>query len=106
MDTKPPPITPLEMTEDQIEFAEKIANRLGYTLYAYTSSSALWGLFCLPDRASHKCGCVILTKEFGFLFVQDLEDCKLHDLCDEEQKTYPAQSLIVQALKQEERCKA
>lgn len=79
-----PPITALEMTEAEIKFAERIASRLGFTQTAYTSSSGLWGLFCLPDHATHKHGCVILTKEFGFLFVADLEDMQLHDLAGEE----------------------
>jgi hypothetical protein len=79
-----PPITALEMTETDIEFAEKIASGLGFTQTAYTSSSGLWGLFCLPDNATHKHGCIILTKQFGFLFVADLEDCQLHELAEEE----------------------
>jgi len=69
-----PPITALEMTEAEIEFAERIGARLGFKQMAYTSTSGLWGMFCLPDHANHKHGCVILTKEFGFLFVADLED--------------------------------
>jgi len=77
---KTPAITQIEMTEAQIEFAEKIAKRLGFTQTAYTSTSQLWGLYCLPDHARHKHGCIILTKELGFLFVSDLEDLQLHDL--------------------------
>lgn len=79
-----PLITALEMTEDEIGFAERIAARLGYAQTAYTSTSGLWGLFCLPDNASHRHGCVILTKEFGFMFVSDLEDLQLHDLAAQE----------------------
>ena len=75
-----PPITQLEMTEQDIGFAEEIAARLGYTQTAYTSTSGLWGLFCLRDKASDKAGCVIKTKEFGFMFVQDLEDLNIQDL--------------------------
>lgn len=48
--TEAPAITQLEMSEADIEFAERMAERLGYTQTAYTSTSALWGLFCLPDR--------------------------------------------------------
>lgn len=81
-----PPITALEMTEEDIEFAERIAVRLGFTQTAYTSSSGLWGLFCLPDHAAHKHGCVILTAQFGFLFVADLEDLQLHDLAEDERQ--------------------
>lgn len=84
-----PPITALEMTEQEIEFAERIAARLGFTQTAYTSTSGLWGVFCLPDRQGHKHGCVILTKQFGFLFVADLEDCQLHELAEEERSFKP-----------------
>ena len=72
------------MSEDDIEFAEKIAKSLGFTQTAYTSTSQLWGLYCLPDHARHKHGCIIKTQELGFLFVADLEDLQLHDLSTEE----------------------
>ena len=75
-----PPITQVEMTDQDIAFAERIAARLGYTQAAYTSTSGLWGLFCLPDHGEHRHGCIIKTQEFGFLFVADLEDLQLHDL--------------------------
>lgn len=84
MSEKPPPITQLKMTEADIEFAERFAKGLGYTQTAYTSSSALWGLFCINDHAAHRKGCIILTKEFGFLFVADLEDCLQYKLYDEQ----------------------
>lgn len=72
-----PVITQIEMSESEIEQAEAIAKRLGYTQTAYTSTSALWGVFCLRDRATQKAGCVIKTKEFGFIFVQDIEDLNI-----------------------------
>lgn len=78
-----PAIDQVEMTDADIEFAERIAKRLGYTQTAYTSTSALWGLFCLPDHAKHRHGCIIKTKGLGFLFVADLEDLQLHDLYKE-----------------------
>ena len=78
-----PRIDQLEMTEADIAFAERIARKLGFRQTAYTSSSALWGLFCLPDHANHRHGCIIKTKQFGFLFVADLEDMQMHDLYDE-----------------------
>lgn len=81
-----PPITALEMTDADIEFAEQFAKQLGFTQTAYTSTSGLWGLFCLPDHSSHKHGCIILTKQFGFLFVADLEDCQLHELAEQEKE--------------------
>ena len=70
-------LTMVTMTEDEIEKAERIARRLGYTQTAYTSTSALFGLFCLRDRRGDKAGCVILTKELGFMFVSDLEDLNI-----------------------------
>jgi len=71
------PITQVEFDEPDFEVAEKMAKRLGYTQTAYTTSSALWGLFCLRDRASQKTGCIIKTQEFGLMFVQDREDLNL-----------------------------
>ncbi len=71
-----------ETGEDDFDVAEKVAHRLGFTETVYTSSSSLWGLFCLPDRAGQKHGCVVKTKELGFLFVSTLEDLQLHDLWD------------------------
>jgi hypothetical protein len=59
---------------NDFETAEKIAKSLGYTQTAYTSSSALIGLFCFKDGPEDKSGCIIKTKELGFLFVQDGED--------------------------------
>jgi len=76
----PPPITPVEMSEADIETAEKVAERLGFTQTAYTSTSGLWGLFCLPNHARHRSGCIIKTREFGIIFVQDLEDMHLEEL--------------------------
>lgn len=75
-----PPITQVEFDESDFAVAEKIAKRLGYTQTAYTSTSALWGMFCLPDRASQKSGCIIKTTQFGFLFVADVEDMHMDDL--------------------------
>lgn len=74
---KGPKITQLEFHDDDFEVAERIAKRLGYTQTAYTSSSALWGLFCLADRPTQKKGCIIKTRELGFLFVQDTEDLNM-----------------------------
>lgn len=75
-----PAIGQLEFEESDFPVAEKIAKALGYTQTAYTSSSALWGLFCLPDNARQKSGCIIKTPQFGFLFVQHLEDMHLEHL--------------------------
>lgn len=77
---KPPPITPLEFEESDFDKAERLAAALGYEQTAYTSTSALWGLFCLPENPNRhtgqvtRGGCIIKTKEFGLMFVQDTED--------------------------------
>lgn len=78
----PPPITPLEFNEEDHGKAARLASALGYEQTAYTSSSALWGLFCLPENPSDhrnfgkptRGGCIIKTEQFGLLFVQDVED--------------------------------
>lgn len=71
---KGPSLTQLAFDEEDFEIAERVARSLGFRQTAYTSSSALWGLFCLPDRASQRKGCIIKTREFGLMFVADLED--------------------------------
>jgi len=71
------PLTQVEFSEEDFEVAEGIARRLGFKQTAYTSTSALWGLFCLPDRPTQKKGCIIKTKELGLMFVQDMEDMLL-----------------------------
>lgn len=68
------PLTQLEFDEADFGTAERLAKHLGFTQTAYTTSSALWGMFCLPDRASQREGCIIKTKELGLLFVADCED--------------------------------
>ncbi len=79
-----PPITQLAFEESDFPKAEKIAQSLGYSQTAYTSTSALWGLYCLPENPrtakpgeATKGGCIIKTAQFGFLFVQDMEDLGL-----------------------------
>lgn len=75
----PPPITPLEFDESDFPKAEKIAATLGYEQTAYTSTSSLWGLFCLPENPEYskgptRHGCIIKTREFGLMFVQTEDD--------------------------------
>lgn len=76
---QPPAITQIEFEGADHDRAEKMAQALGYEQYAYTSTSTLWGLFCLPENPEHhpdmphKRGCIIKTAELGFLFVQDEE---------------------------------
>jgi hypothetical protein len=71
----------LEFEPDDFPKAEGIARALGFEQTAYTSTSALWGLFCLPENPRYarrgqatEGGCIIKTAELGFLFVQDGED--------------------------------
>lgn len=77
-----PSITQLAFEDADMEKAEQIAKRLGFKQTAYTSSSDMWGLFCLPDRPTQKKGCIIKTKQFGLMFVQDIEDLLMSDLMD------------------------
>ena len=75
----------MEFSDKDFKQAEKIAKHLGYEQTAYTSTSALIGLFCLPENPArmenkgkpHTGGCVIKTKELGFLFVQTAEELGL-----------------------------
>jgi len=79
------PLTQLHFGRNDFPIAERIARHLGYQQTAYTSTSALWGLFCLKEnpatwngpRQALTAGCVIKTKELGLLFVQGLEDLNL-----------------------------
>ena len=81
------PLTQLEFQPDDFTRAERIAAFLGYQQTAYTSTSALWGLFCLPENPrtakpgeATRGGCIIKTRALGLLFVQDLEDLGAEDL--------------------------
>lgn len=74
-------LTQVEFDDADQEKAERIAKQLGYEQFAYTSTSALWGLYCLPENPdtakpgqATQGGCIIKTVELGFLFVQDGED--------------------------------
>lgn len=74
-------LTQVEFEGEDFAKAEKIAAALGFEQTAYTSTSALWGLFCLPENPEYakpgqatRGGCIIKTLELGFLFVQDGED--------------------------------
>ncbi len=76
------PLTQLEFRPEDFPRAEALAASLGYQQTAYTSTSALWGLFCLPEnpeywkgpRRARQGGCIINTRELGLLFVQLEED--------------------------------
>jgi hypothetical protein len=70
------------MDAETLARAEKLAKRLGYKQTAYTSTSGLWGLFCLKENPANggwptTSGCIISTTQFGLLFVQDEEDLNM-----------------------------
>ena len=67
------------MSAADIEFAEIMAKRLGFTQTAYTSTS-LPGLYYLPDNDKQKHGVIIKSREYGFLMLADCEDLGFHDL--------------------------
>ena len=78
-------LTLCEMDEEQQKFAKKIAKRYGYHgKGCYTSTSDMPGVHFEPTKTQQREATVIYTKEFGFMFVQDLEDLKLWDLKKEE----------------------
>ena len=77
MTKETPKLTQLEFSEADFVAAEQMAAHLGYSQTAYTSTSALWGMYCLADNARMRSGCIIKTKELGMLFVQDVEDVGL-----------------------------
>lgn len=77
-------LTMLEWTPTDHTIGERIARAMGYRQYAYTSTSALWGLFCLPENPARakpgeaiRHACIIKTPELGFLVVYDMEDLGL-----------------------------
>lgn len=82
MNTTETALTQIEFNSSDFEQAEAVAKKLGYEQTAYTSTSALIGLFCLPENPAlpenrnkpHRGGCIIKTKELGFLFVQTEEE--------------------------------
>ena len=79
-------LTQVEFDQADFPIAEALARRLGYKQTAYTSTSALWGLFCLREnpvthpKGPRTDGCIIKTRELGLLWVQDLEDLGADDL--------------------------
>lgn len=95
---QPPGLTPIEFTPADHDRAQEMAERLGYEQTAYTNTSALWGLFCLPENPAHAGvpvtygarrfkppfvhGCVIKLREFGLVFVQTADDLGFYDWKD------------------------
>jgi hypothetical protein len=62
-----PPITQIDMSNGDIEQAQKIAEGLGFTRADYTYNSQFWGVYCTDEK--QRSGFIIKTKEHGFLFV-------------------------------------
>lgn len=82
---KAPHLTQLEFEKEDFEKAAKIAQRLGFKDNTfYTSSSALWGLYCNRSRSSQKSGCIVKTKELGLIYVQTIEDLNMEDLMEDD----------------------
>jgi hypothetical protein len=87
------PLTQIEFAPDDHKRAAELARRLGYIQTAYTSTSSMWGLFCLPENPERakrgertEGGCIIVTKELGMLFVQNLEELHFDDLFQDQLK--------------------
>lgn len=80
-------LTQVEFEPEDFEIAQRVAAHFGYEQTAYTTTSALWGLFCINEnpatwrgnRAALQPRCIIKTKELGLLVVQSLEDLRLDD---------------------------
>ena len=72
-------LTMLQMSNDDVTAAIVVAKRLGYSQHCYTSTSGLWGLFCLAHYKGQRTGCIVKTQEMGLLFVQTLEDLQLEN---------------------------
>ena len=70
----------IEFNGEDIKQANLIAKKLNYKATAYTSGSALIGLFCWNYTKGSLRGCIIKTEQLGFLFVQDMEDLNLKEL--------------------------
>jgi hypothetical protein len=70
------PFTLLEFTTDaDHKEARRICAREGYRdSWAYTTSSSIPGLFCLPIRNGQKQGIVVKTKEHGLMFIRDYSE--------------------------------
>lgn len=91
---EPPALTMHEFTPAEHTRAKEVARRLGYKQYAYTSSSQLWGYFCLPENpehhpnAPHQQRIIIATKELGIVVVQDLEDLHMGDLWEQQTREW------------------
>jgi hypothetical protein len=71
-------LTQHEFSDREHRDADRLAALLGYEQTAYTSTSALWGLYCLRDSGDDpkRGGCIIATDELGLVFVQTEEELR------------------------------
>lgn len=68
-------LTLCEFEPVDFDAAEKLCARLGYRdSFAYATSSALPGLYCLPLRATQHQTVICKSAEFGLIAIQTFED--------------------------------
>lgn len=68
-------LTFLEFDREDFEPAQALCSKLGYRdSYAYASTSAIPGLYCLPLRPSQNITVICKTLEFGLVAIQTFED--------------------------------
>lgn len=68
-------LTLVEFSRDDFEPAISLCAKLGYRdSFAYATSSALPGLYCLPLRPSQNTTVICKSLEFGLIAIQTFED--------------------------------
>lgn len=69
-------ITMLEFsTDEDFAKAKRICSAQGYRdSWAYTTSSDIPGMYCIPIRPGQPEKVVVKTREFGFVVMQVIED--------------------------------
>lgn len=62
-------------TDEDFATAERICRKLGYgDSWAYTTSSSVPGLYCLPTRPTQRQKIVVKTSELGFIVIEEIEE--------------------------------
>lgn len=68
-------LTMVEFDRADFDPAIALCRKLGYgDSYAYATSSAIPGLYCIPLRASQNTTVIVKTPEFGLVAIQTFED--------------------------------
>jgi hypothetical protein len=68
-------LTLLDFAPEDFDPAHALCAKLGYgTSYAYTTSSDIPGLYCLPLRPTQNTTVICKTAEFGLIALQTFED--------------------------------